>query len=125
MAISESSCCIATLHVFLIHVLGTCAVPALTTHRVSLCRFIWEETVRPVYPSAKAIEGRIERVFNAREWLLPLVEVFVIDTAKTHDHLLTTVRSLFLCGLATHIASVDIRCSIPLPTRTRVAIDEA
>mmetsp|Transcript_34412 Transcript_34412/g.75259 ORF Transcript_34412/g.75259 Transcript_34412/m.75259 type:complete len:388 (-) Transcript_34412:137-1300(-) len=53
-------------------------------------RFIWEETARAVYPSAKAIEGRIERVFNAREWLLPLVEVFVIDTAKTHEHLLAT-----------------------------------
>ena len=52
-------------------------------------RFIWRETVLPVYPSGRSVMGRIDKDhFDADLWPKKLVEVFAIDSAKTHRHFL-------------------------------------
>ncbi|KAK3247513.1 hypothetical protein CYMTET_42991 [Cymbomonas tetramitiformis] len=60
----------------------------INANKLKGTKFIWEETVWPVYPSARAIEGRLENTARASSWAFPVLEMFVIDTAKTHDHFL-------------------------------------
>ena len=50
-------------------------------------QFIWYETVLPVYPSARSVKGKIDKEhFDADLWPKKMIEVFAIDSAKTHKN---------------------------------------
>ena len=48
--------------------------------------------VLPVYPSAQSVRGNIDREhFDADLWPKKMIEVFAIDTAKTHKNFIDQV----------------------------------
>lgn len=50
-------------------------------------QYIWYETVLPVYPSARSVKGKIDNEhFDADLWPKKMIEVFAIDSAKTHKN---------------------------------------
>ncbi|KAK3276615.1 hypothetical protein CYMTET_15326 [Cymbomonas tetramitiformis] len=50
---------------------------------VKYYRAIWEQTVRPVYPSARAIEGPISKKLSSGDWHKDLVEMLVLKSVRT------------------------------------------
>lgn len=55
---------------------------------VKYYRAIWEQTMRPVYPSARAIEGPIPKKLSSEDWHTNLVEMLVLKSVRTPQQFL-------------------------------------